>query len=64
MNMKENGVRVIVGVNPNGPSWKKAVKDGWVPGETLFSLEDAAEKGTIIQYIISDAGQKQMWSKN
>lgn len=63
LNMKENGVNVIVGVNKDGPSWKKALKDGWVPGKTLFSLEEAAEKGTVIQYLITDAGQKMMWSK-
>jgi ketol-acid reductoisomerase len=63
LNMKENGVNVIVGVNKDGPSWKKALKDGWVPGKTLFSLEEAAERGTVIQYLISDAGQKTMWPK-
>ncbi|MCK5704060.1 MAG: ketol-acid reductoisomerase, partial [Cyclobacteriaceae bacterium] len=41
--------------------WDKAVKDGWVPGETLFSIEEAAEKGTIIQYLVSDAAQRTVW---
>jgi len=63
LNMKENGVKVIVGVNQDGRSWKKALQDGWVPGETLFSLEEAAERGTVIQYLVSDAGQKLMWPK-
>jgi ketol-acid reductoisomerase len=63
LNMKENGISVIVGVNEGGRSWKKAVKDGWVPGETLFSLEEATKRGTIIQYLVSDAAQKLTWPK-
>ena len=63
LNMRENGVNVIVGVNEGGKSWKKALADGWVPGETLFSLEEAAERGTVIQYLVSDAAQKLTWAK-
>ncbi len=63
LNMRDNGFNVIVGQKPGGKSWKKAVKDGWVPGETLFSLEEATERGTVIQYLISDAGQRLMWPK-
>jgi len=61
LNMKENGFNVIVGQKEGSASWEKALRDGWVPGETLFSLEEAAERGTVIQYLISDAGQKAMW---
>ncbi len=63
LNMRDNGFNVIVGQKPGGKSWDKAVKDGWVPGETLFSLEEATERGTVIQYLISDAGQRLMWPK-
>ncbi|MCX6056403.1 MAG: ketol-acid reductoisomerase [Chloroflexi bacterium] len=63
LNMRENGIKVIVGVNEGGKSWQKAQKEGWVPGETLFSLEDAAERGTVIQYLVSDAAQKITWPK-
>ncbi len=63
LNMRDNGVKVIVGVNPGGRSWNKAVKDGWVPGETLFSLEEAAARGTVIQYLVSDAAQKLTWPR-
>jgi len=63
LNLRENGVRVIVGQNSNSTSWDKAIADGWKPGEDLFSLEEAAEKGTVIQYLVSDAGQKVMWPK-
>jgi ketol-acid reductoisomerase len=63
LNMRDNGFKVIIGQNPGDHYWEKAIKDGWVPGETLFSLEEAAQRGTIIQYLISDAGQKIMWPK-
>ena len=63
LNMRDNGIRVIVGQRQGTPSWDKAVKDGWVPGETLFPLEEAAARGTIIQYLLSDAGQKTFWPR-
>ena len=61
MNLRDNGFNVIVGQRKGGASWDKAVKDGWVPGETLFEIEEAAEKGTIIQYLLSDAAQIEVW---
>ncbi|MEJ2724694.1 MAG: ketol-acid reductoisomerase [Deltaproteobacteria bacterium] len=63
MNMRDNGIRVIVGQRQGGDSWQRAVNDGFVPGETLFPLEEAAERGTIIQYLLSDAGQVILWPK-
>lgn len=63
LNMKDNGVNVIIGQREHSKSWDLAVKDGWVPGKTLFSMEEAAAKGTIIQYLLSDAGQKEQWPK-
>jgi ketol-acid reductoisomerase len=63
LNMRDNGIRVIVGQRPNTSSWEKALKDGWVPGETLFDLEEASRRGTVIQYLLSDAGQKTFWPK-
>ena len=61
LNMRDNGFRVIVGQRKNSPTWEKAVSDGWVPGVTLFPLEEAASRGTIIEYLLSDAGQKEFW---
>ena len=64
MNMRDNGVRVIVGQRPEEKDyWEKAVADGWKKGETLFPLEEAAERGTIVQYLISDAGQMAFWPR-
>ncbi len=61
LNLKDNGFNVIVGQRKNSKTWDKAVQDGWVPGETLFEIEEAAQKGTIIQYLLSDAGQITLW---
>jgi ketol-acid reductoisomerase len=63
LNMKDNGLSVIIGVREKGRGWDLAQKDGWVVGKTLFSLEEAATKGTILQYLLSDAGQKQQWPR-
>jgi ketol-acid reductoisomerase len=63
LNMRDNGIRVIVGQREKTPSWDKALKDGWVPGVTLFPLEEASARGTMIEYLLSDAGQKEFWTK-
>ena len=59
-NLRDNGFNVIVGQR-EGKTYQKAVEDGWVPGKTLFSIEEAAEKGTILCMLLSDAGQIQQW---
>jgi ketol-acid reductoisomerase len=59
LNMRDNGIRCIVGEGDF--NWQKAIDEGFKPGETLFSPMEAAKRGTIIQYLMSDAGQKAMW---
>ncbi len=61
LNLRDNGFNVIVGQRQPSKSWDKAIKDGFVPGETLFSIEEAADKGTVIQYLLSDAAQISQW---
>ena len=61
LNMRDNGIRVIVGQREGGSSWERAVADGFVPGETLFPIEEAARKGTVVQFLLSDAGQVATW---
>lgn len=61
LNLKDNGFNVIVGQRKDSKTWDKAVEDGWVPGETLFEIEEACEKGTVIQYLLSDAAQIKLW---
>ena len=61
LNLRDNGFNVIVGQRKGSKSWDKAVADGWVPGKTLFGIEEAARRATIIQYLLSDAGQIAVW---
>jgi len=61
MNQRDNGINVIVGQRKNSKTWDKAIADGWVPGKTLFEIEEALERGTIICYLLSDAAQIAMW---
>ena len=61
LNLKDNGFNVIVGQRKNSKTWDKAVADGWVPGKTLFEIEEACERATIIQYLLSDAAQIAVW---
>ncbi len=61
LNMRDNGFNVIVGQRKPSKSWDHAVADGWKPGETLFEIDEALERGTIICYLLSDAGQIALW---
>ncbi len=62
LNMKDNGINVIVGqAKEFKKDWDRARQDGWVPGKTLFDIEEAAQKATVIQMLISDAAQRKIW---
>lgn len=61
LNLRDNGLNVIIGVRKNGQSWKAAVEDGWVPGENLFDVTEAIQKGTIVMNLLSDAAQSETW---
>lgn len=61
LNLRDNGFLVIVGQRKNSPSWKQALKDGWVEGKNLFEMVDAASRGSIIMNLFSDAGQIAAW---
>ncbi|PWN47216.1 ketol-acid reductoisomerase [Violaceomyces palustris] len=61
LNLRDNGLNVIVGVRKDGESWRQAIEDGWVPGKNLFSVEEAATKGTILMNLLSDAAQSTTW---
>ncbi len=62
LNLKDNGFNVIVGQRSPSKSWDKAIEDGWIPGETLFSIEEAAAKASVIFYLLSDAAQIAVWN--
>lgn len=62
LNMRDNGFNVIIGQSKKfKKDWDRAVKDGWVPGETLFDIEAACEKGTVLQMLVTDAAQRIIW---
>lgn len=62
LNMKDNGINVIIGqAKEYKKDWDRAVKDGWVPGKTLFPIEEAVQRGTIIQMLVSDPAQRKIW---
>ena len=62
LNMKDNGFRVIIGQAPEFKrDWDRAIADGWVPGKTLFPIAEAVQRGTIIEFLVSDAAQRNVW---
>jgi ketol-acid reductoisomerase len=62
LNMKDNGFKVIIGQSKQYPKdWDRAKKDGWVPGKDLFEIEEACERGTVIEMLVSDAAQRAIW---
>ncbi|KAI5815011.1 putative acetohydroxy-acid isomeroreductase [Pyronema omphalodes] len=61
LNLRDNGMNVIVGVRKNGASWNEAIQDGWVPGKNLFEVDEAISKGTIVMNLLSDAAQSETW---
>jgi len=62
LNMRDNGLNVIVGQAKRfRKDWNRAKKDGWVPGKTLFDIEEAVQRGTIVKMLVTDAGQKAIW---
>ncbi|MDR2286534.1 MAG: ketol-acid reductoisomerase [Prevotellaceae bacterium] len=63
LNLRDNGFNVIVGQRKGGKTWDKAIADGWVPGKTLFEIEEACSKGTVVQYLLSDAAQIEVWNR-
>jgi len=62
LNLRDNGFRVIIGQDSRFKrDWDRAIKDGWVPGKTLFEIDEAVRRGTIVQMLVSDAAQRAIW---
>ncbi|CAF9918449.1 MAG: Bifunctional acetohydroxyacid reductoisomerase [Alectoria fallacina] len=61
LNLRDNGLNVIIGVRKNGASWKEAEQDGWIPGKNLFDMDEAISKGSIVMNLLSDAAQSETW---
>jgi ketol-acid reductoisomerase len=62
LNLRDNNINVCLGLR-KGPSWDKALEEGWTEGKDLFEMEEACDKGNVIQYLLSDVGQIQQWEK-
>jgi len=64
LNLRDNGFKVIVGQAPEfKKEWNKAIADGWVEGQTLFPIEEAVKKGSIVLFLVSDAAQIAVWPR-
>ena len=62
LNLRDNGFKVIIGqASAFKRDWDRAVADGWVPGKTLFEIDEAVRRGTVIQMLVSDAAQRAIW---
>ncbi len=62
LNMKDNGFNVIVGQSKQfKKDWDRAVDDGWKPGEDLFDIETATQRGTIVEILVTDAAHQAIW---
>lgn len=61
LNLKDNGFNVVLGLREMGSSWDKAIEDGWNPDQDLYDINQASQKGSIIKYLLSDAGQIDQW---
>jgi ketol-acid reductoisomerase len=60
LNLRDNGFNVNIGVR-HGQSYENALEDGWIPDKNLFTIEECVDKSSIIQYLVSDVGQIQLW---
>ena len=58
-NMKENGINVIIGQRKNSKSYDAAVADGFSPVE----IEEAVQQADIIQILLPDEFQKEIYEK-
>jgi ketol-acid reductoisomerase len=63
MNIKDNNLKVILGLRKDGKSWEHAQKDGWIPGIDMFEIDEATSRGRIVKNLLSDSGQIEQWGK-
>ena len=58
--MRDSGLNVILGLRPEGKSWKRARKDGF----EVYPVSEAAEKGDIVHMLIPDLEQSTVYRDN
>ena len=52
-NMRDSGVKVILGLRPNGASWQSATNEGF----KVYPISEAAKKADIVHMLIPDLEQ-------
>jgi ketol-acid reductoisomerase len=56
-NLRDSGARVIVGLRPNGASWKQAASDGL----EVRPVAEAAKAGDVIMMLVPDQEQRAVY---
>ncbi|MGB9682811.1 MAG: ketol-acid reductoisomerase, partial [bacterium] len=56
-NLKDSGVKVLVGLRKDGKSWQLAMSEGM----EVVSIEEASEKGDVIQILLPDQIQQAVY---
>jgi ketol-acid reductoisomerase len=56
-NLRDSGARVIVGLRPNGASWKRAAADGL----EVRPVAEAAKAGDVIMMLVPDQEQRAVY---
>ncbi len=59
-NLRDSGLKVIVGLKKDGRSWSKAVEEGF----EVYTISEATEKGDIILFLIPDMVQPEVYMKS
>lgn len=59
-NMRDSGLRVIIGLRPDGKSLKRAERDGF----KVYTIPEAAERGDVIFMLIPDMAQPTVYKKS
>ncbi|MEM3360302.1 MAG: ketol-acid reductoisomerase [Candidatus Bathyarchaeia archaeon] len=59
-NLRDSGLKVIVGLRPDGKSWNKAKKDGF----EVYTVPEASKKGDIILFLIPDMNQPEVYRES
>lgn len=57
LNMRDSGLNVIIGLRPEGQSWKRAKEAGF----KVYTIKEATKKGDIIFFLIPDMVQPEVY---
>ncbi len=57
LNLRDSGEQVVIGLRPNGRSWKQAIEDGWKPVEPAEAVKGA----DLIMMLAPDMTQPKLY---